>query len=412
MVKKLFHGFVFFAPFTSFFALSAWLRLPVIVNQFLFFITLSSVFTFKKIHKKWLLKEDIYLLTFFGLMWLSFLLGFKEKRSFNHSLAYTNAILFFFFLGKYVVKKFNISSFQIAKTIFFSFISVSVIIIVDFIGINFFEVSFRKVFSVADGKISNMDYYIRSGFRRVGGVAEEPGTMALFYNLYFGISLFYLTINRQKKHLKYLVLLFLISHFAMFSSAGIALAIFSGISIFIYEKIKRNKINKKQINIIFLLLSTIVIITLILLTFNLGGIRLHLSDFIDKILFNETGSYTSSGQRLYQWKRALTNFIHHPIFGYGPGYGVHEDHEGYLSVYFTVLSDLGIVAFIFFIGFQEAIFKKTLQMNRLIRPFILFSIITSFLHLCILSDFYHAPLWILLLFIQLVYLEQKEKKLW
>ncbi len=407
MVKKLFHGFVFLAPFTSFFALSAWLRLPVVLNQILFIVTVLSILIYGRVNKKWILKEDLYLISFLGLVWLSFLLGYKEKRSFNHSLAYTNAIIFFFFLSKYIIRHLRISSTAITKTMYRSFIVMSLIMLADFIGINFLDYSLRKTYTVADGRISNMDYYIRSGFRRVGGVAEEPGTMALFYNIYFGASLYFLTISKKLKYIKYCVVIFLLSHFAMLSSAGIALAIFSFISIFIFEKIKRNKISKKQINWSLLILLSIIIVTTIAFVFNLGNIRLHFNDFIKKILFNETGSYTSSGQRLIQWKRALVNFFEHPLFGHGPGFGVQQDHEGYLSVYFTILADLGILAFIFFFGFQEAIFKRVLKMSSKTRPFLLFSIVTAFLHLCIVSDFYHAPLWILLVLIQCVYFEEK-----
>ena len=90
-----------------------------------------------------------------------------------------------------------------------------------------------------------------------------------------------------------------------------------------------------------------------------------------------------------------------------PGFGVHEDAEGYLSVYLTVLSDIGLLAFLFFVAFQEALIRKVMALKTLIRSFILFSVITSFLHLIIVADFYHAPIWILFVFIQLVYNEQK-----
>jgi len=48
-----------------------------------------------------------------------------------------------------------------------------------------------------------------------------------------------------------------------------------------------------------------------------------------------------------------------------------------------------------------------MKLKSNIRSFLLFCVITSFLHLIIIADFYHAPLWILFLFIQLVYKENK-----
>lgn len=410
MIKKLFLSFIFLAPFTSFFALSAWLRLPVIANQLLFFITVIGIFFYGKIKAKWIFKEDLYLLSLLLLVWISFLLGFKEKRSFNHTLAYTNAIIFFFFLSKYVITHLKITSIQISKTIYYSFLFSTIIMLIDFIGINFFKFSLRNIFSAADGKISNMDYYIRSGFKRVGGVAEEPGTMALFYNIYFGITLYYLTKIKKNKHIKYCVLLFIFSHFVMFSNAGIALSLFGFIIIFLFEKLDKKSISKKQIN--WILLFTLILSTTLtlLFLFNIGNIRLHFFTFLDKMTFNESGKVTSSGQRIIQWKRAFNNFLSHPLFGHGPGYGVHEDKEGYLSVYLTILSDVGMIALTFFIAFQRSVLKKAIKFSYLIRPFLLFALLTSFIHLTIVSDFYHAPFWILLMLVQLIHVEEKNEK--
>ncbi len=411
MVRKLFHSFVFLAPFTSFFALSAWIRLPVAVNQFLFLITIVSVLIYGKVKTRWILKEDLYLLSFLGIVWLSFLLGFKERRSFNHALAYTNAIIFFYLLSKYVVNHLTITSRQIAKTVYYSFITSSIIILTDFIGINYLNFGVREIYSVVDGKTSNMDYYIRGGLKRVGGVAEEPGTMALFYNVYFGITLYFLTLNKYSSKIKYVIIIYTLSHFAMLSNAGITLGVFSLIAIFMYEKLKRNKISKKQINRILLLTVSSLIIMSVLFISDVENIRVYSVEFFNKITFSESESVTSSKQRIFGWKRAWHNFISHPIFGYGPGYGVHENNEGYLSVYLTILADIGFIGLGFFVAFQQAVFKRALQVSSKVRPFILFSLVTSFLHLLIVSDFYHAPVWILLMWVQVTYFEEKRKQI-
>ncbi len=407
MVRKLFYLFIFFAPFTSFFALSTWLRLPVVINQILFLTLIIGIFQNNLIKTKWIVKEDLFLIGFLVLVWLSFTLGYREQRSFNHSLAYTNSILFYFFLSKYVITLFKISSVQIAKIVYWSFITSSVIIILDFIGINYLDFSLRRVFSEADGAISNMNYYIRAGKQRVGGVAEEPGNMALFYNIYFGISLYYLHQNRKRYNIKWILFLFVVSHFAMLSNAGIALPVIAGIIIFLLNKLTRLKITTKQLFWTLSIFITIILSYLIILFFDIGQSSQLLEEFFNKIFFNETVEYSSSGQRLKHWARALSNFTKHSIFGNGPGFGVNQDAEGYLSVYLTILSDVGIIAFIFFISFQRELILKVLKLETATRNFLLFCVITSFLHLIIVADFYHAPLWILFVFIQLVYKEQK-----
>lgn len=408
MIKKLFYLFIFFAPFTSFFAISAWLRLPVIINQILFFVLIIGALQKGALKAKWIIKEDLYLLSFLALVWISFFLGFFEKRSFNHSLAYTNAIIFYFLLSKYTIKLLHISSLEIVKVVYWSFITSSIIIVIDFIGKNYYNISLRELFTDTDGKISNMDYYIRFGYYRVGGVAEEPGTMALFYNLYFGLSLYYLHLKNKTKKYKWLLFIFIISHFAMMSNAGVILPFAAVILIFLTNKLSKLTITKKQL---FFVIITFIILFIGLVSvfyFDLGNSAQIAEEFLDKILFiEENKNYSSSGQRLKQWGRALRNFIKHPLFGSGPGFGVDEDQEGYLSVYLTVLADLGIIAFLLFISFQEALIKKVMELSTPIRNFLLFSVITTFLHLIIVSDFYHAPFWILLVLVQLIHKEQK-----
>lgn len=408
MTKKLFYLFLFFAPFTSFFAISAWLRVPVIINQLLLVSLMIGVFQKGRLKTKWLVKEDLVLIIFLVLVFVSLLLGFREKRSFNHFLAYTNAIVFYFFLSKYVINTFKISSLQIAKVFYYSFITCSVIMIIDFIGRNYYNFSLRQVFSLADGKISNMDYYIRFGKDRVGGVAEEPGTMALFYNLYFGVSMYYLYLSKKVKKYFILLSLFITCHYFMMSNAGIALPIIAVLIIFIINKLSKLTITQNQIFWTLSIITLLIIATIAIMYLNVGNSAQIAEEFLSKIFFNEDHkSYSSSGQRLKQWGRALSNFVDHPVFGHGPGFGVHQDQEGYLSVYFTILADIGVVAFLLFISFQQALIKKVMRFSLPVRSFILFSVITSFLHLIIVSDFYHAPIWLLFVIIQLVYKEQK-----
>lgn len=409
MLRKLFFLFVFFAPLTSFFAISPWLRLPVVINQSLFFVLLLSILISGKVIKKWLVKEDLFLIVFLLLVWLSFLLGFKEQRSFNHSLAYTNSIVFYFFLSKYVIHRLNVQTVEITRVVYQSFLFCSFIIIVDFIGINYFNFSLRKIYAQeVDGAISNMDYFFKGNMYRVGGVAEEPGQMANFYNIYFGLTLYYLYKTEAFSIIKWIIILFLISHFAMFSSAGMVLALLAFLLIFLRNTLKKFSIKKSQLNWIIGFFLSLLIIILIVFSTKLKNSISEIYRVIDKITFNESpNEVTSSGARLYQWNRAIYNFYKKPILGHGPGYGVNEDAEGYLSVYLTILSDVGIFAFIFFVLFQLSLVVKVISTRVVLRHFILFCIITSFLHLAIVADFYQAPVWILFFVIQQFYKETK-----
>ncbi len=408
MIKKLFYLFIFFAPFTSFFAISAWLRLPVVINQLLFIFLLVGAFQHGKLSTKKIFKEDILLLVFLALVVVSFLLGFKEIRSFNHTLAYTNSIFFYFFLSKYSINLLSIKSIEIAKIIYQSFLVISLIIISDFLVKNYFDFSIRDIFSEVDGKISNMDYFVRFNYFRVGGVAEEPGTMALFYNIYFGISWYYLYQKSKTTNYIWIVILFIVSQFAMMSNAGITLPLIAVSLIFLINKLKKLTITNNQIFWVFSILLFLISSIVVFIFFDVGNSAQIAEEFLNKTFFNEGHEkYSSSGQRLKQWGRSIHNFLKHPIFGSGPGYGVNEDPEGYLSVYFTILADIGLIGLVCFLLFQKVLIEKVMSLSTPIRNFLLFSVITAFLHLIIVSDFYHAPIWILFVMIQLIYKEQK-----
>jgi O-antigen ligase len=194
----------------------------------------------------------------------------------------------------------------------------------------------------------------------------------------------------------------------MFSNAGIILPILAGIIIFLINKLKKLKISRKQISIILIFFSLFTVAFIVFLFFDIGNISNYFEAFFDKILFNEGDkSYSSSGQRLKQWQRAFLNFIQKPVLGNGPGFGVNEDPEGYLSVYLTILSDIGILGLLLFLSFLNVIIQRVMKLELIPRSFLLFGVIVSFLHLTIIADFYHAPFWILLFFIQLIYKERK-----
>lgn len=204
--------------------------------------------------------------------------------------------------------------------------------------------------------------------------------------------------------------MFVTCHFALYSSAGIALSVFAFIFIFSVNKLRKLSVSKKQLFWIGIFLIAMLITSILVVLSDTTNTN-ELTLFISKISFNENpNEYTSSGARLDQWTRAFNNFIIHPFLGNGPGYGVNENAEGYLSVYLSILSDVGIFAFAFFVLFQVIMIKKIWIIKKPIRNFLYFSFITSILHLIIIADFYHAPFWILLVFIQLVYTESKQKK--
>lgn len=397
MLKKLLLLFIFFTPFTSYFAISGWLRLPIVLSLITSLFFLVSFIQRKKIKFDFFFVEDIFLFFFLITVYISFLLGYLEIRSLNHTLAYTISILLFFFTTKLIISNTDVSIKDISKTACNSFYIVSLIIILDSLLKNIYDIELRSMFVEPDGKVANMNYYIRSGFYSVAGVAEEPGNMAFYLNIFFSFAAFYYkSIN---KNLILLIVILIICQLMMLSSSGIANAI---IALFLISFFSIFKNPKLILSIFFFGLLSVIYITF----FSNDRFKSNFNIIFNKVLFSES-KHSSSQARINQWSRGLDNFFKHPIFGNGPGFGVNEDQEGYLSVYLTILSDIGIIGFLLFALFLTIIFLKAYKIPKDFSKIVLFGIITSYLHIFVISDFYQPSFWILLIFVQLVHQKYK-----
>lgn len=399
-MKSLLKIFIFFAPFTVYFAVSAWLRFPVMLILFLLIFSVLYFIKRKSINLKFIAPEDIFLIALLFLVLISLMFNFYGQRAFNHTLAYFFSIGLYYFFVKLLIVNTNLKVIEFVKVMYSSFITISIILILDTIGKNFNIISLRELFVPNNPSISNVKYFIRVGFFNTSGVAEEPGVMALFYNIYFCGALIYA--HLMNKNLIILISLLLLNQFLMFSAAGIFLPILSLLIVGNYQLLK----NEKYVT--FLLFFYFIIILFIGIYWNKS--KIILENVFDKLFFNENNPGSSSGARLNQWKRALNNFIESPLIGKGPGYGIQENSEGYLSIYLTILADIGILAFICFLLYLIALFLKIYQLRNFYSKILMYGFIIVALHIFIVSDFYQAPIWIFFILIQLIYNESKPKR--
>jgi O-antigen ligase len=277
------------------------------------------------------------------------------------------------------------------------------IIILDWILINLFSVGFRKYFVSVDYKTANMLYYQKEYFTTVGGVAEEPGSMALLMNIIFPLGLLYLKLKGKYWRFALLMGVYALSSFFIFSAAGIIAVSIAFGSVFVLNLvsgIQRLKIRQNPF-IAFCFISVFVVgFALIDITRNIDVIERQGTELKQKITFSEQN--VSADTRIETWKSAIENWETSPIWGNGPGDGVKRSGSGYHSVYLTLLADAGLFSVLLFLFFLVLQFFKLRAVPSEYRVYVFIALFSTVMHFSIVGDFYHAPFWILLILINLM----------
>lgn len=397
MLKKLIGIFIILTPFTSYFALSSWLRFPVLVLLLLVFIFLVNITLQRRFAVAALQidKEDLFLIAFLSVIWLSWFLGFREGRSFNHALAYTFAIVFYFFVFRMIIKDNSISSLFVLKHFAISSLICCSIIILDWILINFMDIGIREYFVNVENKTANMYYFQRAHFFSVGGVAEEPGSMALLLNITAPLGLLYFELRQKKNARNFLLSIYAISLFCLFSTAGFTNVIVASGLLVLYNLIAVQRVSLTYRKLFFFI-SAFLLIAILAIT-NQEIVANIINEVSQKLSLSTKDA--SASIRTETWHDAIDDWLLHPFLGNGPGYGVHIYGSGYHSVYLTMLADLGILgitSFLIFILFKTF---KLFQLAPTFRFHLGIAFIATALHFAIVGDFYHAPFWILLILI-------------
>lgn len=384
------------------FAVSPWLRLPVLL------LLISGLFSsldkhniqMKPVTSYLFQKYNWYLLGIIVIVWLSYFLGYGLSRSFNHALAYSFTFFGYFYFFYILTEKYNIHSEKIAKVIALSALTICVLIIIEFVLYNFLHFNIRQyVVTVStDNTNDPIVAYDRKFFVSPPGVAEEPGSTALLLNIYCLIGLFYFKSHNNKKLYRLLLTFFIISHLLLYSAAGIVSVLLAWILSILFNK------NRSFKGVFFpiIMLSTLFLI----FQLNQDFLQTTYQYLYNKVTISDLDG--SSVTRYFAWITAWQNWTTSPWLGKGPGYGAETLITGYLSVILTILSDTGIFSFILFSLFiisNFLILKKIKKHTQLLS----ISLITALIHFSVISDFYHAPFWILTVLIRKIYHEEQKE---
>lgn len=406
MLRKLVGIFIVLTPFTSYFAVSSWLRLPVIVLLILVSLSLLSIAIKQKIAIAALKidREDFFLLSFLILVWTSWLFGFREGRSLNHAIAYTFAVGFYYFIFRMIVNNNQINSTFILRHFAITSIICCSIIILDWILINLFSIGIRDYFVNIENNTANMLYFQRAYFFSVGGVAEEPGSMALLLNITAPLGLLYFEQRQNSKTYNILLTLYGVALFCLFSTAGLFNLIFAMGVLYLYNLIESKKI-KISLNSVMLISIGLMVIIIIAVN-NQHVIDSITNEISQKLSLNTRDA--SASIRTETWYKAFRDWRMSPLLGNGPGHGVQLYGSGYHSVYFSILADLGVLSIMAFGAFILSKAIKVFILPRHVRFYVGIAFIATTIHFAIVGDFYHAPFWILLILIGKLHFERTQ----
>lgn len=391
--------YIVFAPFTTWFALTGWLRLPVVFILLTFVVGLPALIVnvYKRPLSVFLEAEDALLIPgAIGFILISFAAGTLNSKSFNHTLSFVFVFVLYLIFFKFAIRVTNKNAFdEVAKLAALSVVICSAIVLLEWFTINFTHTVIRKWF-VFSNVTSNMVFYRQSFFKSVAGVSEEPSLMAYNLNVLFGLGLCHVQKLSPTKWLLYI---------AIFASALICTASAGGIGFIVIGVMLATLTPKRLVR--YIAVATV----FIGFTWFLHENSLEASYLIEKVLEKVTFQDISSRMRINAWTIGYENWLESPWFGKSPGYGnenglkYDSSFMGYQSVYFKLLAETGIFTLLLFMAFQLVISYKAFNLPNPYKTPLLISVVAGFGHWFIADAYYHPSMWVTIAAVQILWRE-------
>ncbi len=399
--------FVFFAPFTTWLAISTWLRLPVALILAVALLHAPKLFAmvFNRPLCYFEDPEDVLLYIFMTIATISWALGFGGTRSLNHLMAFSFSCMFYLTLTKVVARESGWDSRKISGVVAYSAMTCCVIIVVEFLLLNLYDLKIRPLFTTGGPGTSNMDFFLRGIFKSVAGTAEEPGSMALFLNVICPIGLWHFEGEGQTKRFITLCTLYVLSLLFLTSIAGIVIAVSMAILASLFRLESAAWFLRTYAFPSIVICTGLAFLYREKLAFFLGDVT---RDLVMKLAMSQSSG--SASIRTETWTKALENWRDSPVFGQGPGYGIESLGSGYHSMFLTVLADLGAVNFLLLCLFLSIVGLRVLALPSRAAIYFILPFFGSIIHFNIVGDFYHAPFWISVAIVQMAYTEIHKKR--
>lgn len=400
-------AYILVAPFTVWFALTSVVRLPVIVA-----LVLLSVFSIVLILNGGRLvmlmyqdREDGLLFLFVLFVILSYVLGYQGLslgRSLNHTVSYLFTIIAFYLVPKTLARYSGMSSNVIGRYIAISALLLTSVVLFEFVLLNTTNVDIRSALVLERVQSEFVMSPFKTSVGWVGhGPAEERGVLAWMVNILGLLALGQLQNSKTSMWYAFLAIYFaalIVTQSAagiVSSLAGLILAV--GITSI---KVDSKRIVGRFTNVALTML--LIGVSVLFLT-QISRISDYVPNEIIARITIDTDSSRSAEVRTAAWQGGVANWRERPLLGNGPGHGIDAGFAGYMSLPVRLLADTGILAVVLFYCFLTLVFGKLLVLSWKNRELVwtIAAFIAAVLHLSVVSSYYFAPFWIMLLFIQI-----------
>ena len=407
--NKLFFVYILAMPFTSAFALSGTINLPIITAMFLLGFNVVYNAKNKALPINFITKEIVLISLFLFFVLVSFLVnGLAYSFSLNHTLAYFSSFLLFF-ISPFLFFISHTSPQQLLKStlkVFFIAVLISSLFsLFEFTLTNFFSINVTDFIPRAN--VKEYDPLITGFLIRSRGFAEESGHYGFMMELFAPLSIYYLYFSNfctLKPMLKNIATFCII--ISIITSFSVSSFILIPFSILLAIVLKFNLIRKELFKNYKKILLTIFVV---LIVWQIINAFIPLNEILQITLDEKLDSFSLNDRQErsdYFWQKFPKLPLENILFGSGPSwYKIFEHDESYtfLSVYQTIAFENGLISLLLVFAVLFFIFIKLIKIQHVISIFLLTSFIAGLLHYNNISNYWYPWFWFLISFIMFYY---------
>ena len=404
--KKLFFAFILTMPFTSGFAITDTISMPLILAVILF-LTMCYHFLFIRNASNDFLGFDIFIVALFLLVvvFSFFINGFESLKSLNHTIAYLSSFLLFYVTIKFHLFEIKNKREAIKKVLYLltiTTLATAIFVNVEFISDNLFGFNLNDYIPRPTAEEMFYQAGVIDLFHRSRGFASESGGMAFMMELFTPLVIYYFYFSdlcTWNKWIKRVLMFFIIMSFLFAASTASFLIIpasFIISSFFFIKKVIRFLKSKLTKVLIFTVLGSMLLVVLNYLFSILFFIILSVSDKFDSVSFDDRKDRID-----FFYEQSKHFNIINKIIGTGPaGYQLlgFDDSKSIISLYYNTVFEIGYLGFFLLILLFIYILFQTLRIRDAIGYFLFVSIIAGMMHFYISQCYWTPWFWFVVVF--------------
>ena len=398
--------YIFLLPYTSAFAFTSTISLPLIFAVGLFFTMAFEMIRSVKLPQGFVGFDLMYVFLLLFLVIFSFVInGWGIGKSLNHTIAYLSTFLLFYVAVKFALFSLNNTSLalkRILQAITYATCISAIFASVEFISANVFKLDLNQFIPRA---VEGEDLYnptVIGLFIRARGFATESGHFTLMMELFSPLTIYYLYFSGYCKWavLPRLILVIIIVFSFIFAASSASFVILPlALALAAVAHIKRIFLylqrHPKKVTITTLVASAIFIVFNYFLSLY-AMILLSLTDKLD------SNSFDDRQERIDFFYDKFFHFD--PIVqlcGAGPAGFInlgYDESKSSLSLYYKLAFETGYLGLLLFTLFIFYLLINTIQIKSKVGFFLLISVICGIIHYYFISNYWYPWFWFIAAF--------------